>query len=73
MYTSGCAGFSKELEERLAMVIALGPSILLSVFLSVVLTLVLNAILGVMLMPSLVMGALVFLGALVLIRMFTPQ
>jgi len=55
------------------MVIALGPSILLSVFLSVVLTLVLNAILGVMLMPSLVMGALVFLGALVLIRMFTPQ
>lgn len=55
------------------MVIALGPSILLSVFLSLVLTLVLNAILGVMLMPSLAVGVLVFLGALALIRMFTPR
>lgn len=54
------------------MVIALVPSILLSIFLSVVLTLVLNGILGVMLMPAAAVGLLVFLGALALLRMFSP-
>lgn len=54
------------------MVIALVPSILLSIFLSVVLTLVLNGILGVMLMPAAVVGLFVFLGALALLRMFSP-